>query len=231
MLTADSSQINSLLKDRVVQAENESALRKRAEEQVTRGSRELRDAQKRSSLVGSGGVAESSDVEELRRYNADLSVRPFPPLELPLIVVQKMLKCSTCNLRFKGAIINRCGHLFCKECIEARLSNRARKCPTCQAPFGQADVTAVRPNSLSSDAALTINRSSSRSPCSPLWPHRCACTQCQTSALISILVASLWYNIATSNHSFVSCCEKRRPIPPIIPFPLLLLPLLLPLVP
>lgn len=54
-----------------------------------------------------------------------------------------MLKCSTCNLRFKGVILNRCGHLFCKECVDARLNVRARKCPTCQAPFGKDDVSSV----------------------------------------------------------------------------------------
>lgn len=54
-----------------------------------------------------------------------------------------MLKCSTCNLRFKGVGLNRCKHLFCKECVESRLNVRARKCPTCQAPFGKDDVFQV----------------------------------------------------------------------------------------
>lgn len=65
---------------------------------------------------------------------------PFRPASTPN---QKMLKCSTCMLRFKGVIINRCGHLFCKECIDARLSNRQRKCPSCGMAFGRDDVSNV----------------------------------------------------------------------------------------
>lgn len=54
-----------------------------------------------------------------------------------------MLKCSTCTQRFKEVIINRCGHLFCKECIEDRLANRQRKCPSCGIAFGKDDVSNV----------------------------------------------------------------------------------------
>lgn len=40
-----------------------------------------------------------------------------------------MIQCGSCRLRLKSVVLSRCGHLFCKECIEARLANRSRKCP------------------------------------------------------------------------------------------------------
>ena len=33
--------------------------------------------------------------------------------------------------------------VFCKDCIDARIANRARKCPQCAAPFGVTDVAQV----------------------------------------------------------------------------------------
>lgn len=54
-----------------------------------------------------------------------------------------MLKCSTCVQRFKSVVINRCGHLFCKECIDDRIANRQRKCPSCAIQFGRDDVSTV----------------------------------------------------------------------------------------
>lgn len=129
------TELNSLLADRISQAESEIAARQRLEEQVARNSRELRDAKARGGAgMGSGPIESSSgsggskEMQELKLYSEDLA---------------KMLKCSTCNLRFKSVIINRCSHLFCKECVDDRIANRSRKCPTCQTPFGQADVSPV----------------------------------------------------------------------------------------
>lgn len=80
--------LNSLLADRISQAESEIAARQRLEEQVTRTSRELRDAKARGgSGMGSGPIESSSasggsrELQELKRYSEDLAVRsPFPPL-------------------------------------------------------------------------------------------------------------------------------------------------------
>ena len=40
-----------------------------------------------------------------------------------------MLRCSVCRERFKEVCINRCFHLFCRECIDNSLKSRQRKCP------------------------------------------------------------------------------------------------------
>jgi E3 ubiquitin-protein ligase BRE1 len=54
-----------------------------------------------------------------------------------------MLRCYVCRDRFKNAVITRCYHLFCKECIDENLKSRLRKCPACGEKFGQDDVKMV----------------------------------------------------------------------------------------
>ncbi|GAA6010279.1 hypothetical protein JCM11491_006245 [Sporobolomyces phaffii] len=124
------AELTSLLAERIAQAELEQASRKRAEEQLAKVERQLQQANAKaaSATAASNSASDSSEIRELKKYNADLS---------------KMLKCSTCNLRFKSVIINRCGHTFCKECVDARLANRQRKCPNCGGMFGRDDVGPV----------------------------------------------------------------------------------------
>jgi len=57
-----------------------------------------------------------------------------------LDMAMSMLKCSVCKDRFKEVCITRCFHMFCKECTEANLKTRHRKCPACGEKFGQDDV-------------------------------------------------------------------------------------------
>jgi len=56
---------------------------------------------------------------------------------------KSMMRCSVCNDRLKGVIITRCYHMFCQECIQTRIDNRARKCPGCGAAFAAADVKPI----------------------------------------------------------------------------------------
>ncbi|KAI8051686.1 hypothetical protein BDF22DRAFT_744686 [Syncephalis plumigaleata] len=54
-----------------------------------------------------------------------------------------LLKCGSCNLRFKSHVLSRCMHVFCKECIDSRIETRQRKCPICGDAFGVNDVRQV----------------------------------------------------------------------------------------
>ncbi|RKP35152.1 hypothetical protein BJ085DRAFT_42082 [Dimargaris cristalligena] len=54
-----------------------------------------------------------------------------------------LLKCSSCSTRFKSHVITRCMHVFCNECLQARLETRQRKCPSCAEPFGANDVRKI----------------------------------------------------------------------------------------
>ncbi|KZV81614.1 hypothetical protein EXIGLDRAFT_844460 [Exidia glandulosa HHB12029] len=50
------------------------------------------------------------------------------------------LKCSTCKKGFREQLLQKCGHTFCKECVDSRISTRQRKCPACNLPFAQSEV-------------------------------------------------------------------------------------------
>ncbi|KAK4092390.1 RING-12 protein [Purpureocillium lilacinum] len=51
--------------------------------------------------------------------------------------------CSICRNNFKNTALKTCGHLFCNKCVEDRISNRMRKCPTCSRAFDKMDVMPV----------------------------------------------------------------------------------------
>ncbi|RDB24923.1 E3 ubiquitin-protein ligase BRE1 [Hypsizygus marmoreus] len=54
--------------------------------------------------------------------------------------LMKILKCSVCKQTFRNTVITKCMHTFCRECVDARISTRQRKCPACNVPFSQSDV-------------------------------------------------------------------------------------------
>lgn len=53
----------------------------------------------------------------------------------------QLLKCA-CRKRFRNTLITKCMHTFCKDCIDARIATRQRKCPACGVAFSQTDVLA-----------------------------------------------------------------------------------------
>jgi E3 ubiquitin-protein ligase BRE1 len=52
-----------------------------------------------------------------------------------LELYRRKVKCSLCGDNDKDAIISKCMHSFCRECIQRRLDNRNRKCPACALQF------------------------------------------------------------------------------------------------
>uniref|UniRef100_A0A8B9JF95 E3 ubiquitin protein ligase n=1 Tax=Astyanax mexicanus TaxID=7994 RepID=A0A8B9JF95_ASTMX len=49
------------------------------------------------------------------------------------------LTCPCCNSRVKDAVLTKCFHVFCFECVKTRYDTRQRKCPKCNAAFGAND--------------------------------------------------------------------------------------------
>ncbi|VEL39317.1 unnamed protein product [Protopolystoma xenopodis] len=49
------------------------------------------------------------------------------------------LTCPTCKTNRKDAILTKCFHLFCLNCLKTRYETRNRKCPKCNATFGAND--------------------------------------------------------------------------------------------
>ena len=59
-------------------------------------------------------------LEEVKSYKAELT-------------------CPCCSQRKKDHILTKCFHVFCGECIKMRYETRQRKCPKCNANFGNND--------------------------------------------------------------------------------------------
>ncbi|KAI9060257.1 BRE1-domain-containing protein [Trametes sanguinea] len=45
-----------------------------------------------------------------------------------------------CMMNMRNTVITKCMHTFCKQCVEARIATRQRKCPACNLPFSQGEV-------------------------------------------------------------------------------------------
>ena len=60
-----------------------------------------------------------------------------------MALMESMLQCQICKSRVKNTCIKTCGHLFCHDCVQDRLTNRARKCPNCGKAFGSNDTMRV----------------------------------------------------------------------------------------
>lgn len=61
-------------------------------------------------------------------------------LKTQISVLKSRLACPVCHYRDKECIILRCRHMHCKQCVDERISNRSRKCPTCNVKFSENEV-------------------------------------------------------------------------------------------
>lgn len=52
---------------------------------------------------------------------------------------KEQLTCPCCKVRRKDAILSKCFHVFCLDCLKTRYETRNRKCPKCNATFGAND--------------------------------------------------------------------------------------------
>ncbi|KAJ3755625.1 hypothetical protein EV360DRAFT_85738 [Lentinula raphanica] len=71
------------------------------------------------------------------------STRHQPKTEDSSADLMSLLKCSTCNLKFRDTILTKFSHTFCRACVDARISSRQRKCPACGLGFAQSDVLKI----------------------------------------------------------------------------------------
>lgn len=53
--------------------------------------------------------------------------------------LRNLVICSVCRSNFKNTILKGCGHVFCSGCVDDRLANRMRKCPSCNKAFDRSD--------------------------------------------------------------------------------------------
>ncbi|KAH7650055.1 hypothetical protein FG379_003135 [Cryptosporidium bovis] len=84
-----------------------------------------------------------NDMEENEHLKLDDSDVEITKLKSENQQMLTLMKCSVCRDKLKDTVINRCGHLFCKECIYNNLSSRNRKCPLCHTTFDKNDIIRV----------------------------------------------------------------------------------------
>ncbi|XP_062994419.1 LOW QUALITY PROTEIN: E3 ubiquitin-protein ligase BRE1B [Elgaria multicarinata webbii] len=96
--------------------EKESFNLKRAQEDISRLRRKLEKQRKVEVYADADEILQ----EEIKEYKAKLT-------------------CPCCNTRKKDAVLTKCFHVFCFECVKTRYDTRQRKCPKCNAAFGAND--------------------------------------------------------------------------------------------
>lgn len=79
---------------------------------------------KYSALKKRGTTGTSESEEELQMY-------------------KKLLRCNSCHIREKNAVLTKCMHVFCRKCLEDRMETRQRKCPNCGDAFGASDIRTI----------------------------------------------------------------------------------------
>ncbi|XP_070598506.1 E3 ubiquitin-protein ligase BRE1A isoform X1 [Erythrolamprus reginae] len=89
---------------------------KRAQEDISRLRRKLETTKKPDMIPNCDEIL----MEEIKDYKARLT-------------------CPCCNMRRKDAVLTKCFHVFCFECVKTRYDTRQRKCPKCNAAFGAND--------------------------------------------------------------------------------------------
>ncbi|TVY60834.1 E3 ubiquitin-protein ligase BRE1 [Lachnellula suecica] len=58
-------------------------------------------------------------------------------------MLRTLALCTICRKDFKNTALKTCGHVFCNNCVDDRISNRMRKCPNCAKAFDKMDVLTV----------------------------------------------------------------------------------------
>ena len=52
---------------------------------------------------------------------------------------KEQLTCPSCKVNRKDAVLTKCFHVFCYDCLKTRYDSRQRKCPKCNGPIGAND--------------------------------------------------------------------------------------------
>lgn len=72
-------------------------------------------------------------------YYSHLGHELYGSSDSDFFLFQARLTCPCCNMRKKDAVLTKCFHVFCFECVKTRYDTRQRKCPKCNAAFGAND--------------------------------------------------------------------------------------------
>ncbi|XP_013145969.1 PREDICTED: E3 ubiquitin-protein ligase BRE1B [Papilio polytes] len=79
-----------------------------------------RKAERMKKMEQAGSSMDEVLLEEIRDY-------------------KETLTCPSCKVKRKDAVLTKCFHVFCWDCLRTRYETRQRKCPKCNAAFGAND--------------------------------------------------------------------------------------------
>jgi E3 ubiquitin-protein ligase BRE1 len=100
--------------------------------------RETQEAKEKLASAMNSGVAVGGEM--LGGSSGGTSSFSVDQLKTQISVLKNRLACPVCHYRDKECIILRCRHMHCKQCVDERISNRSRKCPTCNAKFSENEI-------------------------------------------------------------------------------------------
>lgn len=79
-----------------------------------------RKAERMKKIEMTGTTIDEVMLEEIREY-------------------KETLTCPSCKVKRKDAVLSKCFHVFCYDCLRTRYETRQRKCPKCNCAFGAND--------------------------------------------------------------------------------------------
>merc|ERR1711902_67444 len=78
-------------------------------------------------------------VERLRKLEMASDADMDQILKEEVREYKETLTCPSCKVKRKDAVLTKCFHCFCYDCLRTRYETRQRKCPKCNAAFGASD--------------------------------------------------------------------------------------------
>ena len=78
-------------------------------------------------------------IERLRKIEMATDTNMDQILKEEVREYKETLTCPSCKVKRKDAVLTKCFHCFCYDCLRTRYETRQRKCPKCNAAFGASD--------------------------------------------------------------------------------------------
>ncbi|XP_052862746.1 E3 ubiquitin-protein ligase Bre1 isoform X2 [Anopheles cruzii] len=114
---AQMKEAQQVVAEKTSSLEAEAYKTKRLQEELAQHKRK---AERMKKIEMSGTTIDEVMLEEIREY-------------------KETLTCPSCKVKRKDAVLSKCFHVFCYDCLRTRYETRQRKCPKCNCAFGAND--------------------------------------------------------------------------------------------
>lgn len=114
---AQMKEAQQVVAEKTSSLEAEAYKTKRLQEELAQFKRK---AERMKKMEMSGTTIDEVMLEEIREY-------------------KETLTCPSCKVKRKDAVLSKCFHVFCYDCLRTRYETRQRKCPKCNCAFGAND--------------------------------------------------------------------------------------------